>query len=174
MGEALRTYRAALHALEVIVAYGCGCLEAGGDIGVVNDLALLSAVRPYACEAVRLKFEIDGERVSLGGILTGKVLNFLFDSENILHVVPEFVGDNVGLREVRIAAAEAAEFIPEAEVDVDLPVGGAVKRAGLGLGHAAAGLRVVAKEHKLCGLILSPCLLRQELFPGFLHIIERP
>ena len=59
MGETFRTYRAALHALEMIVAYGCGCLQAGGDIGVVNDLALLGAVRPYACEAVRLQFEID-------------------------------------------------------------------------------------------------------------------
>jgi hypothetical protein len=43
----------------MIVAHGCGCLQTGRDVGVVNFLSLLGAVRPYACEAVRLQFEID-------------------------------------------------------------------------------------------------------------------
>jgi len=128
MGEALRAYRSALHPLQVIVAHRGSCLQASRDIGVVNDFSLLAAVRPYACEAVRLEFEIDRERVSLGWILAGETLNFLFDSENLLHMVTEFVRDNVGLGKVRAAAAEALEFIPETQVDVDRLVNGTVKR----------------------------------------------
>ena len=59
MREALRTYGSAFHSLQVIIADGRRCLQAGRDIGVVNNLTLLGAVRPYAGEAVRLQFEID-------------------------------------------------------------------------------------------------------------------
>ena len=59
MGEALRAYCSTLHSLQVVVAHGCRRLQAGRDIGIVNNLTLLGAVRPYACEAVRLQFEID-------------------------------------------------------------------------------------------------------------------
>ena len=59
MGEALRAYCSSLHSLQVIIAHSRRCLQAGLDIGVVNNSTLLSAVRPYACEAVRLQFEID-------------------------------------------------------------------------------------------------------------------
>ena len=173
MGEALRTYCSALHSLQVIVAYGCRCLQARGDIGVVNDLTLLGAVRPYACEAVCLQFEIDGERVPLRRILTGEVLNLLFDSEDILHVVAEFVRDNVSLGKVRVTAAEMPEFIPEAQVDVDLLIRRAIERAGLRLGGTATGLCVVAKEHKLCAAIFFSRLLGQKCCPCLLHIVER-
>lgn len=59
MGEALRTYCSALHALQVIIAHCRRSLQAGCDIGVVNNFALLGAVRPYAGEAVCLQFEIN-------------------------------------------------------------------------------------------------------------------
>jgi hypothetical protein len=48
-----------LHSLQVIVTHGRRCLQAGRDIGVMNDLTLFSAMRPYAGETVRLQFEID-------------------------------------------------------------------------------------------------------------------
>ena len=59
MGEALRTHCSTLHSLQVVVADGCRCLQTGRDVGIVNDLTLLRAVRPDARETVRLKFEID-------------------------------------------------------------------------------------------------------------------
>ena len=173
MGEALRTYCSTLHSLQMVVAHCSRCLQASLDIGVVNDLTLLGTVRPDAGETVRLQFEIDGERISLGWILAGQVLNLLFDSEDILDVVAEFVRDDVSLGKVGIAAAEASEFIPEAQVDVDLLIRRAIERAGLRLGGTATGLCVVAKEHKLCAAIFSSRLLRQKCCPCFLHIIER-
>ena len=174
MGEALRTYCSTLHSLQVIIAHSRCCLQTGCDIGVVNFLSLLGAVRPDACEAVRLQFEIDGERVPFRRILAGELPDLPFDSENILHMMTKLVRDNVSLRKVRIAAAEAPEFIPEAEVDVHLFVSRTIERPCLRLGGTAAGLYVVAKEDKLCVPILFPRLLRQESFPCFLHIIKGP
>jgi hypothetical protein len=55
MSEAFGTYRTSLHSLQVIVADSSGSLHAGGDIGVVNDLSLCSAMRPHACKAIRLQ-----------------------------------------------------------------------------------------------------------------------
>ncbi len=54
MGEAFGAYRSALHALQMVVTNGCGSLKTGGDIGIMNDIALLGAVRPDASEAVCL------------------------------------------------------------------------------------------------------------------------
>ena len=71
MSEALWAYRSAFHALNMVVANGGRCLHASGDIGVVNDVALRRAVRPYTSEAIRLKFKIDGETISLGRVLSG-------------------------------------------------------------------------------------------------------
>jgi len=59
MGEALWAYCSSLHSLQVIIAHSRRCLQAGRDIGVVNNLSLFRAVRPYPCKAVRLQFEID-------------------------------------------------------------------------------------------------------------------
>lgn len=138
MREALRAHRPTLHSLDMVVTDSGRCLQTSGDIGIVDDLALLGAVRPDTGKAVCLQLEINRERVSLGGILTGEPLDLLLDSENVLNVVAKFVSDDVSLREVRIAAAETSKLIPEAEVDIDLFVRRTIERPGLRLRNTAA------------------------------------
>jgi hypothetical protein len=64
-------------------------------------------------------------------------------------VVPELVGDHVGLREVAGALNRWIELVEEAEVEVDLLVEWAVERPGRRAGKPAAGLHLVAEEHHL-------------------------
>ena len=137
MGEALGTDRATLHSLDVIVTNGSGGLHARGDISIVNDLPLRCTVSPDTGETVGLQLQIDRERISLRRILTGEALYLLFDSEKILDVMTQFMSDDVSLGKICIAAAETSELIPETQVDVDLPVRGAIERASLRLGNAA-------------------------------------
>ena len=172
MSEALRTHRSTFHLLYVIVADSSSCPQAGGDVCIVNKLALLTGVRPYARKAVRLQLEIDGEPVSLPRILTGEVLHLLLDPENVLHMVAEFVRNDVGLCKLGVAAAKTPQFIPEAEVDVDLFVRRAVKRSGLRLGHSTGGTGVVIKKHQLRAPIVSVSLLGQESRPCSLHVVQ--
>ena len=82
-----------------------------------------------------------------------------------------FVGQDVGLCELAGGSEAVAQFLEEAEIDIDLLVGGAIKRSGLGLGAPAAGLRGVAEEHQL-GVAVRCACLRQELLPGVLHVVH--
>ena len=87
-------------------------------------------------EAVRLQF--DAHRAAVRAL----VLRAVEDAEQVLDVVPVLVCDHVGLREGAALGAEArAELVEEAEVDVDVTVGGAVEGPHRRGGAAAPGLR---------------------------------
>ena len=172
MSEALRAHCSTFHLLDVIVADSSSCPQARGDVFIVNKLSLLTSVRPYARETVGLQLEIDGESVLLPRILTGEVLHLLLDPENVLHMVAEFVRNDVGLCKLGVGAAKTPQFIPEAEVDVDLFVRRAVKRSGLRLRHSTGGTGVVIKKYQLRAPIVSVSLLGQESRPCSLHIVE--
>ncbi len=87
MGEAFGAYGSAGHALDMVVAYGGGGLQAGGDVVGVDDVALLGAVGPDAGVAVGLEFEVDGEAVALGGILALQTAYLHLGAEDLLDVV---------------------------------------------------------------------------------------
>src|SRR5271170_5222242 len=99
-------------------------------------------MRPNAGEAIGLQLQMDRSR-----ILPVRIsLHTPLDAENILDVVADLVGQNVGLREFAGRAEALPELIVKAQVDVDLFVPRTIEGAGGGFGAAAAGLRVVAKE----------------------------
>ena len=67
----------------------------------------MGAVRPDARQAVRLQFNADLKRVRVG--LFNSLFCLLYlgqDSKQVLHVVPDLVGDNVGLRELAGLASD--------------------------------------------------------------------
>ena len=83
----------------------------------------------------------------------------------------DFVGEDVGFGELSGSAEALLEFVVEAEIDVDLFVLGTVERAGGGLRGAAGGVIGVAEQNQL-GVAVGNTLLRQDLAPGVLGVVQ--
>jgi len=69
----------------------------------------------------------------------------------MLHVVPELVRDDVRLGEIARRAEALAQLVVEAEVHVELVIGGTVERPGSRLTHPATSLRDVPVEDEYDG-----------------------
>ncbi len=80
------------------------------------------------------------------------------------------MGDDVGLGEFA-GGTEFREFVPEAEVDVDLLVLRAIEGAGGGLGGSAAGVRLIAEEDEF-GVAVGDALVGEDFGPCALGIVE--
>ena len=86
--------------------------------------------------------------------------------EQVLHVVPDLVGDDVRLREITGGAEPAVQLAEEAEVQVHLRIGRAVERPDRGAGYAARRLHGLGEQHQL-GRNVAPAGLRlQHLAPN--------
>ena len=159
------------HALQAVVAH-CGCgLQAFVNISGVEEVALLRGVSPDAGEAVGLQFKADGKLVGgLRVLLLGRA-HFALDAQQFLHVMSDFVGQDVGFGEFSGRAEALLQFVVEAQIDVNLLVLGAVERAGGGLGHAAGGIDGVAKQDQL-GVAVGHALRRKNLAPGVLGVVQ--
>src|SRR5437867_297495 len=78
----------------------------------------------------------------------------------------------VGLREFAGRPETALQFVKKPQIDVNPLVVGTIKRARRGFRSAASRLDGIPEEHKLRVAIRLSRLLRQELCPGFLRIVE--
>jgi hypothetical protein len=63
--------------------------------------------------------------------MTGETPHLLFDPEKVLYMMAELMSNHIGLRKIRIAAAETSELVPETQVDINLFVSGTVERSAL-------------------------------------------
>ncbi len=107
-------------------------------------------VRPDAGQTICLKFLTDRELIPLGSSRSLLRLNdLIIDSEDRLDVMADFVGDDVGLREVTRSVQLLLHLIVETEIDVDLVVTGTIERSGRRSGRAACRLDGVGKEYEL-------------------------
>src|SRR5215475_2927904 len=123
--------------LQHVVANGrCG-LQCGLDIARLEELPfLLRAVCPYACKAVRLQFDTHLDLVGLGPTHAALHLLHLWqDANDVLHMVTDLVGDDIGLRKLARLAADRAtsearlDLTKERRVEVDLLVVRAIERS---------------------------------------------
>ena len=128
---------ASLVALEGVVADLAGGVEGFFYVACFEEVAPSGAVGPYACKAVCLQFLGDGELVgvclahaTLGGA------DLVGDAEQVLYVVADFVGDDVGLGKVAGGTELVLETAVEVKIYIDLLVGGAVEGADGSLGGA--------------------------------------
>jgi hypothetical protein len=132
----------------------------------------LGMMGPDAGEVVGLEFEADGEFVVFGFAYAALYLVHLVgDAEEVLHVMTDFVGDDVGLGKVTRGAQLISEIAIEAEIDVDFLIGRAIERAGLGTGEATTGLDFAREEHK-ARLPVALAVAPEELIPDVLGISE--
>ncbi len=86
-------------------------------------------------------------------------------------MVADLVRDHVGGREVARRAEAAAQFVEEAEIQVDLGIGRAVERADRRSGVAATRADALAEQHQL-GRLIGAAGLLEELRPGVFGVAQ--
>lgn len=116
--------------LEPVVANGRGRSEAVFDIGGIDHAPAGGEVSPHARVTVRLQFHPDRAGVATGGAL-------VHGAGQGLHMVADFVCDDLGLGELARGAEPRVEFGEEGEVQVHLAITRAIERTHGGLAHAA-------------------------------------
>ena len=164
-------YSASRHPLQTIVAdRRCG-VQAFRDIALVENLALIGGVGPDAGEAVGLELEAHGELIGNVGAALLQLVHPVGRTEEILHVVPDFVGEHVRLRKVAAGSEALLQLVVEAKIDVGFPVERTIEGAAGRLGRPARRLHHVPEQHELRHTVLRPHL-GQQPGPGGLHIVK--
>jgi hypothetical protein len=141
------------------------------DVAVLEQVAALGGVGPHAGVAVGLQLEADGQAAVAVALAAGRAVDPLGGAEDVLDVVADLVGDDVGLGEVAAGAELAREDVVEGEVDVRALVARAVERAGGGLAEAAGGVGGAGEQDQL-GAAVGLALDRRQALPGVLDVVE--
>ena len=88
-------------------------------------------MRPDAGEAIGLQFQLYRQLVGANRIAPLPLgLHLPGDTEQILHMMANFMPDDIGLREITRRAKTAAQFLEERQFDLDLVVARTVERPG--------------------------------------------
>src|SRR6476660_2346861 len=104
---------------------------------------------PYAGVAVRLQLELHREMVGLAGIAPLQLPHLLFNSQQFLYMVPDFVGNHICLRELSRRTKSFPQLVIESEIDVDLLILRTIKGSRSGFGAPTSGLGVIAEQYQL-------------------------
>src|SRR5438105_5903382 len=172
MRERLGNDLAARHALQPVVADGRRRVQSFIHIAGIEQAARLGEMSPHARVAVGLQLEADGQRVGLAIVGAFPLRRDGFrDAQQVLDVVTDFVRDDVGLREVAGRAEALVELAEEGEIEIHLPIGGAVERPNLGASDAARRLRRAVEEHQH-GRHVRIAALTEDLAPRVLGVGE--
>src|SRR4029077_3864132 len=86
---------------------------------------------------------------------TTRRLHTIGNTEQILHVMSNFVGYDVGLCEIASCTQAFLQQTVKAEVDVNTSIFRAIERTARATGEPAAGPSHVREEHELRLLVLS-------------------
>jgi hypothetical protein len=92
-------------------------------------------------------------------------------TEQILHVMSNFVGYHIGLCEIASGTQTFLEQTVKTEVDVNASIVRAIKRTARATGEPATGPSLVREEHELRLLVLS-AHFPEDLMPGVFGIGE--
>src|ERR1700730_3192470 len=83
-------------------------------------------------------------------------LHLALDAEQFLHMMSNFMGQDVGLGKLSGRAEALLQFVVEAQIDINLLILWTVERTGRGLRQAAGRIDRVAKQHEFGVVILRP------------------
>jgi hypothetical protein len=99
MGERVGHDIALRLSLETIIADGGGRLHGGFDVARLEETPpFLGVVRPYPGETIRLELHPHLELIGFNSIQTAlRFLHLAQETQQILHVVADFVRDHIGL-----------------------------------------------------------------------------
>src|SRR4051812_14232070 len=144
MGEGIRHHAALRLALQRVVADGRRRLHRRVDVARLNEFgSLFLQVCPNAAETIGLQLDAHLNAVGCrpASRLLLLALSFLQNAKLVLHMMPDLMGDHIGLREFARLAAAATEavfdFLEEGSVEINDAVSWAVEGSHLLLRNAA-------------------------------------
>ena len=126
--ERFRRDVAARLLLQTIVADRGGGVQSFFDVARLEHLSTALQVRPDAGEAVRLQFLTNRARSLPRARALARGHVALGNAEQRLHVVSDFMRDDVRLREVAGRTRPALQVLVERQVDVNVAIAGTIER----------------------------------------------
>src|SRR6185503_8528845 len=95
--------------------------------------ALRRPVAPDAGVAVGLQLHADRQLVRLIGARLLRLTELALEPGDRLHVMTDFVCDDISLRKIPWRAEALPQLAEEAQIEIDAAIGGAVERTGRAL-----------------------------------------
>jgi len=142
--------------LESVIANRAGRAHRFFDIaGFHNVLDPVGVTSPNAGQEIRLQLKPDREPIVFRLTHpTARRLQAIGDAEQILHMMPNFVRNDVGLCEIPSCTQALLQYTVKTKVDINASIFRAIKRTGRATGESAAGPSLVRKQDKFRLLIL--------------------
>src|SRR5262245_42856977 len=168
--EPIRHHAAGRHALQPIVAnrrrraqrlLGIARLEL--DAAGLEASLLRGRMAPDTGEAIGLEFQRHRGAVRAAA----RSADPFGVAEEVLHVMPDLVGDHVRLREVARRREPLRQLVEEPEIEIDLAITRTVERSRRGFSESACRLDLVAEEYDACSLVAAA----ENLFPRPLRVL---
>ena len=156
--------------MDAIVADGGR--EPGFHIARLEQIPLPGEVTPDPGEAVGLELDANGDRVAPRLARAGPLLpHLLRDSQLLLNVMADFVGDHVGARELARRSKPLRERFEEGPVEIDVAIGRTVEWADSRAGQPTRRIDRAPKQHKP-GRVVLAAHLSEERLPGVLRVAQ--
>src|SRR5579864_2115371 len=171
MRECFWAHPACRHLLQTVIAYGSCGVHGAFRVALFQKFALIRGVRPNSGQTVCLQLHFDRQCVPFIGFATHQRAYLLLNSDQFLHMMPQFMCKHVSLGKVSGRAKASLELVIKAKIDVNLFIGWAVERAGGGTSRSAARSSCVAKQHQL-GVAIRNALLLKNSRPRLLGVIQ--
>jgi hypothetical protein len=132
VGKALGNHITLTAFLDSIVADLRGCIQTLLDVSFFENLSIpVCRARPDPGKAISLKFHPYRNGISLATARAALQLACLsHHAELVLHMVTDFVGDDIGLREISRCFETVAQLAKEFQIDVNVTVSAAVEWSG--------------------------------------------
>ena len=161
MRERIRHHIALATLLKPVIADGRSCVQALFNVALFKNVCgCMRFLCPDSCKAVSLQFHSNRQKIGIRfGQLHSRSRNFFRDTYQILHMMPDLMGDHISLRKIASCAQLVLHILVEGQVDVNLLIQRTVKWTHCGLRHAASGLHKAIKQDEIRFLVLEPKVL---------------
>src|SRR5581483_3179820 len=162
MSEGFRNDGAAGAALQGVIPDLGSRIQRGLDVSRLEAPAVLAlrARGPHTCKAVRLQLQAHAECIRLRIICAQPLLiHTAEDAEQVLHVMTDFMADDIRVRELSRRTELSGHEVEKAEIEIHDAVVRTVERAGCRFALTAGRRITVPEEPQVRILIREAALL---------------
>ncbi len=129
---------------------------------------------PDTSQEVGLQFQTHAHAIGFGFVTASsqfllELLNLHRQSKFILHMVTNFMRNDIGHSEITRGSELVTHLLKEAHVEIDVLIARTIERTDRGAGATAGRVNLIAKEHELGGMILL-AHARHDFRPGVFGI----